>query len=304
MTETERDALPPAVRELYPWAGSYLEVKGGHRLHYLDEGQGPPVVMVHGNPTWSFYYRDLVKELSRDHRCVVPDHIGCGLSDKPDDWGYHIGDHVDNLVALVEHLGLQEATLVVHDWGGAIGYAAAARLKGVFKRFVVMNTAAFLRPLPASLRLLRLPLYGPLVVQGFNGFFKMGWGLATGRKERFTPAVRQGYLFPYGTWRDRKVIMRFIQEIPLEQEHPSRWLIQGLADGLPELRPFPHLIFWGMKDPVFHPGYLEEWRARFPEAEVYTFDDAGHWVLDEVPDRIIPRIRAFLDENPIPASAP
>lgn len=287
-------ALPANIRALYPWEGRFFTTPAGHQLHYLDVGEGPAVVMVHGNPTWSFYFRELVRDLSRDHRCIVVDHIGCGLSEKPREWTYHIADHIENLVALLRSLNLGEASLVVHDWGGAIGYGAAAQLEGLFARFVVLNTGAFLMPLPRSLRLLRLPGVGPAVVQGLNGFFHMGWGMATGRKEKFTADIRAGYRFPYGSWADRKVILRFIQEIPLEEDHPSRHLLATLDAALPRFRPLPHLIFWGTKDPVFHTGYLAEWQRRFPEAEVVRFPEAGHWILDEEPEVMIPRIRAFL----------
>jgi cis-3-alkyl-4-acyloxetan-2-one decarboxylase len=289
--------LSPEVRELYPWEGTYAEVGDGHRMHYLDVGEGPPVVMVHGNPTWSFYYRELIRDLSRDHRCIVPDHIGCGMSDKPADWGYGIADHVDNLALLLQQLDLEDATLVVHDWGGAIGYAAALRHLGTFRRFVVFNTAAFYLPLPFALRALRLPLYGPLMIRALNGFFPMGWKLATVQKQRFTAAVREGYLAPYGSYANRRAILRFIQEIPIEANHPTRALVGELEQGLPQLVKHPHLVCWGLKDPVFHPGYLAAWREWVPGGEFHEYEDAGHWVLDELPDRIVPLVREFLDRN-------
>jgi len=263
-------------------------------MHYLDVGEGPAVVMVHGNPTWSFYYRELVAELSADHRCIVPDHVGCGLSDKPADWGYGIADHVHNLAELLGQLQLRDATLVVHDWGGAIGYAAALQYPEVFQRFVVLNTAAFYLPLPFGLRALRLPLYGPVMIRGLNGFFPMGWHMATVQKQRFTAAVKEGYLAPYGSYAERRAILRFIQEIPIEEDHPTRTLVTELEQGLPQLVGRPHLVCWGLKDPVFHPGYLAAWKEWVPHAEVHEYDDAGHWVMDEVPDRIRPLVRDFL----------
>lgn len=297
MSATPHAQLPPDVRELYPWNGRFILLDGGHRLHYLDVGRGPAVVMVHGNPTWSFYYRDLIRDLSRDHRCIVVDHLGCGLSDKPADGGYHIADHVDNLTRLLLALELEDATLVVHDWGGPIGYATALKLYGLFTRFVVMNTAAFLLPLPRSLRALRLPVWGPVVVRGLNGFFYMGFHMASGRKDRFRGAVKKGYLYPYGSWADRRAILKFIQEIPIEEDHPTRWLLGGLAEGLPRLKDHPHLIYWGMQDPVFHPGYLEEWKRQVPGAEVHELADCGHWVLEEAHEEIVPAVRAFLAQH-------
>ena len=118
-------ALSPRVRELYPWNGKYIKVADGIRMHYLDEGSGETLLMLHGNPTWSFYWRNMVKEFSSEYRCIVPDHIGCGLSDKPQDWPYQLAGHIANLGKLVDHLGLSDITLVVHDWGGAIGVGLA-----------------------------------------------------------------------------------------------------------------------------------------------------------------------------------
>ncbi len=292
-------ALPSAVRELYPWSGHTLPVAGGHQLHFLDEGSGPTLLMVHGNPTWSFYYRNLVKDLSADHRCVVPDHIGCGLSDKPASWGYRVPDHIDNLCALVEALDLRDVTLVVHDWGGAIGYATAIRMPERFRRFVVFNTGAFLLPLPLSLRALRIPGYGHGVVQGLNGFLRLGMRLAVGHADRFQGAVRQGYFAPYGTWAERQVIRRFIEEIPIEKNHPNRALLQTLDERLPALLGHPHLVVWGEKDWIFHPGYLEGWRQRLPDGEFHVFEDCSHWVVEEASERILPLMREFLSRNPM-----
>jgi haloalkane dehalogenase len=291
-------SLSSAVRELYPFQGRTLSVDGG-RLHYLDEGQGEPLLMLHGNPTWSFYYRELVKGLSGSFRCVVPDHIGCGLSDKPQDWSYRIEDHVQNTVQLVEHLDLRDVTLLAHDWGGPIGYASALRTHDRFKRFVVFNTAAFFLPLPRALRAIRLPVLGPLVIRGLNGFQHLGFRTAVGRRERFHGTVREGYMAPYDSWANRIAILRFVQEIPIERNHPSRALLRELEDGLPDLKDRPHLILWGKKDWVFHPGYLESWKERFPDAEVHVFDDVSHWVVEEAPERVLPLLRDFLSRHPL-----
>jgi pimeloyl-ACP methyl ester carboxylesterase len=292
-------ALPAPVRELYPWTGHTITGPDAHAQHFLDEGEGPVLLMLHGNPTWSFYYRELVRNLSADHRCVVPDHIGCGLSDKPADWGYRIPDHVDRLCALIEALDLRDITLVVHDWGGAIGYSAAIRMPERFRRFVVFNTAAFLLPLPAALRALRIPGYGHLMVQGLNGFLHMGMNLAVGHKDRFRGAVKQGYFAPYRSWAERLVIRRFIEEIPIEADHPNRALLQTLDEGLPSLLDHPHLVCWGTQDPVFHTGYLEGWQQRLPDGEFHIFDDCSHWVVEEATERILPLMRDFLGRHPL-----
>lgn len=136
--------LPQSVRDLYPFDSHFLDVDGG-RMHYIDEGDADadPIVCVHGNPTWSFYWRRIAQEFKGTHRVVAMDHIGCGLSDKPQDWPYRLADHRDNLLRLIEHLDLKRVTLVVHDWGGAIGMGVAVRHPERFRRIVVMNTSAF-----------------------------------------------------------------------------------------------------------------------------------------------------------------
>lgn len=265
----------------------------------MDEGEGKPLLMVHGNPTWSFYYRDLVKALSPDYRCVVPDHIGCGLSDKPQDWSYTIADHTRNLVRLVEGLDLRDVTLLVHDWGGPIAYAAALRLPGRFKRFVVFNSAVFFLPLPMALIMLRIPVFGSVLVRGVNAFQRVGFRLAVGHRERFRGAVAAGYMAPYDSWANRIAILRFIQEIPIEPNHPNRRLLEELEAGLPSLAALPHLVVWGKKDWVFHSGYLEGWKQRVPTAEVHELDDVSHWVVEEASERVLPLVRNFLAKHPV-----
>ncbi len=291
---TSAPALPPDVRALYPFASRHLPLASGHRMHYLDEGTGRPLLMLHGNPTWSFYYRHLVLGLRGRYRCVVPDHIGCGLSDKPQRWSYRIAAHTDNVCELVTRLDLRDVTLVVHDWGGPIGYLAALRLPERFRRFVVFNTAVFLLPLPKRLTMMRIPLYGPLVVRGLNGFLRAGLWTSIANPARFTPSVRAGYLFPYDSWAHRVAILRFVQEIPLERGHPNRRLLDDLERQLHLLEDRPHLVIWGLQDRVFHRGFLEGWKQRFPGAEVHAFEDASHWVVDEAPDRIVALMQAFL----------
>jgi haloalkane dehalogenase len=263
-------------------------------MHYVDEGTGPPLLMVHGNPTWSFHYRNLVLGLRDDYRCIVPDHLGCGLSDKPREWSYRIQAHIDNLCQLASRLDLRDATIVVHDWGGPIGYLTALRSIGRFRRFVVFNSAVFFLPLPKLLTALRLPLYGPLLIRSLNGLLRAGFRLAVADPQRITPEVRAGYLLPYDSWGSRLAILRFVQEIPLEQRHPNRELLGLLEQQLPQLVDWPHLVIWGLQDRVFHPGYLAGWRRRFPAAEVHELADASHWVIEDAPERIVALMREFL----------
>ena len=296
----QHSQLPEPVKALYPWHGRFIEVDGNLRMHYLDEGTGEPLLMVHGNPTWSFYWRTLVGPLTDRYRCIVPDHIGCGLSDKPAKWRGHLSDHIDNLAQLIEELDLQDVTLVVHDWGGAIGFGAALKHPSRIKRLVVFNTAVFLAPVPWSIRMCRWRGAGPLLVQGFNGFARVAQFRAIADRSRLQGAVGQGYLAPYNGWEARRAHLRFVRDIPIEPDHPTRRVIEELAARVgPELNHLPALIIWGEQDFVFTNDFLTRWSAMFPSAEVHSLPDAGHYVVEDAHERIVPMVRAFLDRHPL-----
>jgi pimeloyl-ACP methyl ester carboxylesterase len=295
------DELSENVRKHYPWPGRDLMLASGHRLHYLDEGKGEVLLMVHGNPTWSFYYRTLVAGLSDSYRCVVPDHIGSGLSDKPQHWSYRLDDHVANLVELIDKLDLKDITLVVHDWGGAIGFGAAVARPERVARLVVFNTSVFMEELPLSIRLARWRGVGELVVRGFNGFLRAGLIRAIGDRSRMRDGVAEGYAAPYDSYRDRIAHLRFIRDVPVEDGHPTRASIERLTAEVPEhFRDTPTLMLWGDQDFVFTPRFLEKWRELMPKAEVERYPDAAHWVVEDAHERIVPRMRRFLQEHPLP----
>lgn len=261
-----------------------------------------PAVLVHGNPTWSFYFRELIKALRGDHRCVALDHIGCGLSDKPGDDGYDyvLKQHVDDLEALLNHLGVErDVTLVLHDWGGMIGLAWALRRPERIVRIVLFNTAAFLlpraKPLPWRLRLVRRGPLGPLLVRGLNGFVRGAICMAARR--RMPPDVRAAYLGPYNSWRNRIATLRFVQDIPLGPSDRSFEAAKRVDENLHRFADLPMLICWGERDFVFDRHFLDEWRRRFPDATVHTFADAGHYVLEDAADQIVPLVGAFLREG-------
>jgi len=295
--------VPPELAEEYPWTGRWLTVEGGHRLHYLDEGRGEPLLFVHGNPTWSFYWRHLVKGLSDQYRCIVPDHLGCGLSDQPEDWPYTLQAHVDNLVHLVTALDLHDVTLVVHDWGGPIGFGTALQLPDRFKRLVVFNTGVFDGPLPASIKMCCWPVLGPFVVQGLNGFVRAGLLMAIADRKRLRGPTRKGYLLPWRSVASRRTILRFVQDIPLEEDHPTRGFFFAIDAGLPTLADRPMLIVWGEQDFCFTPAYRKEWQKRFPDAEVHPLEHAGHWVVEDAHERIVPLLGDWLARHPLAAEA-
>ncbi len=288
-----------AFRHLYPFESHYLSVNG-RKYHYLDEGRGEPVVMIHGNPTWSFYYRNLVQGLSDSFRAIAPDHIGCGLSEKPSpkQYGYRLENRVDDLERFLDKLELpNRITLIVHDWGGMIGMAYAVRHPRRIRRIVVMNTAAFLKPygkkLPLRLKIMRnLRVFAVPAVLGMNLFARGALIMAPGKK--LAKDVKKGLIAPYNSWKNRIATLKFVQDIPLDQTDPSYALAKETEAKLPLLSHVPMLILWGKRDFVFDESYLSQWKRRFPEAEVHVFEKAGHYILEDEWRNILPIVRKFL----------
>lgn len=291
---------------LYPFEAHYLNLNG-LRYHYLDEGAGDPVVMVHGNPTWSYYYRNAVVALSDCYRTIVPDHIGCGYSDKPDDshYRYTLRQRVDDLESLLDHLALKEnVTLVLHDWGGMIGMAYAIRHPERIKRLVLFNTAAFHLPkekkLPLSLWLVRNTSAGAFSVRYFNTFSRgAAWIGCT--RNRMSRDLRNAYCAPYNTPANRIATLRFVQDIPLNPGDPAYDLVSETQRALEEgqFQHLPTLICWGMKDFVFDHHFLNRWKTYLPQAEIHEFAESGHYVLEDASDAIIPLMQQFLKKHPL-----
>ena len=267
-------------------------------MHYIDEGprDGRPVLMVHGNPTWSFYYRNLVANLSDQYRAIAVDHIGCGLSDKPANWGYRLQDHIDNLVRLIESLDLRNATLVAHDWGGSIGLGALQQLHERFDKIVLFNTAAFPPPyIPFRIRVCRWPLVGKLGLQGINLFAKAAITMATERTDGLPKDVASGLLAPYDSWPNRIATWKFVKDIPLSPQHPTWSVLERIESGLPELASMPIKLIWGMKDWCFRPECLDRFLQHWPDADVTRFSDGGHYIVEDEPESVVSLVREFLD---------
>jgi haloalkane dehalogenase len=289
---------------LYPFTSHFIN-RDGLRYHYLDEGSGDPVLMIHGNPTWSFFFRELVKGLSDRYRVIAPDHIGCGLSEKPDldCYGYRLQNRVDDLYQFVGKLDLKKKlTLVVHDWGGMIGFAVALRQPEKIGRIVVLNTAAFLPPprkrLPLRLQIIRnSDVLAELAVLGCN-LFVLG-ALFMAPHQRLDRAVRTGLAAPYNSWHNRRATLMFVRDIPMSAADPSYAMVRDVDKNLHRLKHLPMLICWGKHDFVFDLDYLEEWRRRFPEAQVHVLPDAGHYLLEDAPKTVLALVKRFLQRHPL-----
>lgn len=294
---------PDDYQHLYPFQSRFLD-RNGLRYHYVDQGKGNPVVMVHGNPTWSFFFRRMITALASSHRAIAPDHMGCGLSDKPADgeYDFRLQSRLDDFSALMDHLDLDRVTLMVHDWGGMIAMAWAVANPHRVARLIITNTAGFFPPgrkrIPLRLRVIRNlgVLATPAVLYG--NLFARG-ALHMAPRKRLPAKVKQGLLAPYNCPKHRLATLRFVQDIPLVPGDPGFSIVDRVDRHLAALAPIPMLILWGRHDFVFDVDYYNEWCRRFPEAEKHLFDDAGHYLFEDVPDRIIELVKDFLTRHPI-----
>jgi pimeloyl-ACP methyl ester carboxylesterase len=283
-----------SMKHLYPFTPRRIEVNG-HHLAVVDEGQGPTVVLLHGNPTWSFLYRHLINALKDNYRVLAVDHLGCGNSDKPQEYPYRLVDHIDNLEGLLEQLDINRASLVMHDWGGAIGMGYATRHPERISALVLCNTAAFRSSkMPLRIRLCRIPFLGPLGVRGANLFARAALHMAVTRP--MDPATRAGYLAPYDSWQHRVAIHRFVEDIPMDPAHPSWPTLLQIEQRLNQFRNTPVLLAWGAKDFCFTTDFLKKWQTLYPQAESVCYDDAGHYLFEDAHHRVEPRILEFLDQ--------
>lgn len=290
--------LPEWLVREYPFAPHGFTTERGARLSYLDEGPRTDhaVVMVHGNPTWSYFYRDLVVALRTHRRCVALDHVGMGLSDKPQKYPYTLAQRIRDLGMLIEHLQLRRVDLVVHDWGGAIGCGWAGRNPGRVGRVVVLNTAAFRsQRIPRRIALCKTGFPGTALVRGFNGFAWPATWMAMSRR-RLTPHEKAAFLFPYGDWSSRVAVDAFVKDIPLGPTHPTYGTLTEVEAGLERLKECPMQIVWGGRDFCFNDSFLKEWASRFPDAGVTRLGDVGHYVLhDGGEDALRPCVRHLLN---------
>jgi len=294
-------SIPPWLRALYPFEPKSFLTTSGARMSFLDEGPraDEAVLMLHGNPTWSFFYRDLVRACSAEGlRCVAPDHIGMGLSDKPESYDYSLATRVADIEALVESLGLKRIHLVVHDWGGAIGFGLATQHPELIGRITILNTAAFLSPrIPRRIRLCRNAIFGEWLVRGLNGFAWPATWMAMHRRA-LSADEKRGFLFPYDSWANRVAVHRFVEDIPLEGDHPTHATLAEIEARLPLLVNKPKLIVWGGRDFCFSDHFLTRWREIYPDARVERLADVGHYVLDDAGDAARLPIRDFLLHGP------
>jgi haloalkane dehalogenase len=301
---------PPSIdakdwRQLYPFASHWADLPGG-RMHYLDEGPeatgdgaASTLLFVHGNPTWSFHWRRLITALKPTHRCVAPDHLGCGLSEKPSRL-LTLDDHINNLCALIGQLRLERVTLVAQDWGGAIGLGAMQQAPQRLERIVLFNTGAFPpRYIPWRIRACRIPVLGRLGVQGANLFSLAALRMTLARRRKLESAVAAGYLAPYDSWANRRAVYGFVDDIPGGPNHPTWKTLAAIERKLPMFADRPIALIWGMRDWCFRPDCLDRFLEAWPRADAHRLADVGHWVVEDAPDDAQAIIEAFLGASKV-----
>lgn len=286
-------AIPATLHAIYPFEPKRFETgRGG--LSYLDEGAGDEaVLMVHGNPTWSFYYRNLVLGLRDRIRCIAADHLGCGLSDKPQNFDYTLGEHIRNLGALIDRLDVKKIHLVVHDWGGPIGLGTMLVRPERLATVTILNTAAFADTrIPWRIRLCRVPAVGEVIVRGFNGFAWPATWMAVSKP--LSEDVKRGYLHPYDSWANRIATHRFVRDIPVTVDAPSAKALREIEARLPLLRERTVQILWGGRDFCFDRHYFDRWTAILPAAQTRYFTASGHYLLEDAGAECLQLIKDFV----------
>jgi len=281
----------------FPFAPHYARIYG-FDMHFVDEGSGEPIVMLHGDPTWGYLYRDFIPPLARHGRCIVPDHMGMGKSDTPQDRSrYHLRQHIANLEALLLSLDLRDITLVLHDWGGPVGLGFATRHPERIKRLVLMNTwASAAWPddfMPRLTRLIRSER-GEAFVLRKNGYLDPALTSATYYPERLTETVMAAYRAPFPTPESRLALLYWSRDIPAHPTDASYAEMRRIEQGLPLLAEKPVLVLWGLRDPIFPLAVLRGWQTHFPHATVREIEDASHFLQEDAPERIVNAIEMFL----------
>ena len=280
----------------FPFEARFVRVAPDLRLHYVEEGGGTPVLLLHGNPTWSFLYRRFIPPLAEaGHRAIAVDHMGFGRSDRPSGHErYTMRTHVENLLAFIRELDLRDLTLVMQDWGGPIGFGAAVEEPDRVARLVIMNTGVGVFPTGTS-----LPFHEPFRQRGLGEMLGLGANLFVEamfggmRRESATPLIAEAYRAPFPDYYSRVPILAFVRDLPIGDEHPTAPYMKEIAERLVALER-PTLVIWGMGDRTFPPTFVDVWRGIYPHAEVLELPDARHYLQEDEPEAITARLVDFL----------
>jgi haloalkane dehalogenase len=285
----------------FPFAPHHHEVNG-FAMHFVDEGSGEPVVLVHGDPTWGYLWRKVIPPLSKHRRCIVPDHMGMGKSGTPrEPYPYRLRHHIANLESLLLRLDLHEVTLVLHDWGGPVGLGFATRHANRIKRLVLMNTWTFAPwpggPFPRLVELIRSERGEKFVLEK-NGYLEPALLGTTHHPENLTKTVLEAYRAPFPTPESRRALLCWSRDIPVSETDPSYTEMKEIEQGLAQFARTPTLLVWGMRDPVLPASVVHRWQRIYPHATTREIADASHFLQEDAPERIIGWIEEFLEANP------
>ena len=290
-------------RELYPFPSQFIELVGGVKMHYVETGaknsnsttDRPTVLCVHGNPTWSFTYRRVLAELDSEARVIAVDHVGCGLSDKPQEYPYSLEQHIANLVQLIVQLDLRRITLLVHDWGGAIGLGAGLRVLDRIESAVILNTAAFPPPyVPMRIAACRIPVLGNWAMRQLNLFALAALRMTLHRLPKLDPQVAAGLIAPYSNWANRVAIAKFVQDIPNSPADATWQLLVNIEQQLTRYDDRRIKLVWGMHDWCFRPECLHRFQQLLPRAQTQELSDVGHYVMEEAANEVLAALRSQL----------
>jgi pimeloyl-ACP methyl ester carboxylesterase len=301
----EEGPLPIGIREQWPWPPHYARVNGW-RMHYVDEGRGDPVVLLHGNPTWGFLYREFVEPLTRaGHRVVIPDMIGFGLSEKPTrEEAHSLDGHIANLTALLRGLDLRRITLVCHDWGGPTGLGFAFSNLDRVAALVVMSTWAWALP-PAEFhtrlfpwRMMHAPLVGPYLLGRHNALATRGIYLSVVDREKFRKRAQQAYEWALPDAASRLLTWTWPRWIPLDTTARALKRFSWLETELAQCR-LPTLIVWGREDDVFDATtFAGRFKQLLPHAEGPHLVTGRHFLQEDSGSEIAALIAGFLARRP------
>jgi len=279
-------------REEYPFSPKTFNSSAG-TVSYLDEGKGTPILLLHGNPAWSFLYRKSIPVLSKEYRCIAPDLLGFGLSDKPEEWSYLPSDHAKIISELIEHLKLKGIVIALNDWGGPIGMSYAVNNPDNVRAFVIQNTWAWsVKGNPHFERFSAVMggFIGRFLITRYNFFVKVVMKMGFGEKRKLTKQIHRQYIMPQNG--NRKGCIVFPKEII----GSSAWL-ESIWEKIPAVKGKPALILWGKKDIAFGKNELVRWQNLFERSTTVQFQEVGHYVQEELGAEFGERAAEFLKKS-------
>ena len=288
-------------RAMFDADHKFVDLPSGARVHYVDEGQGETLLFLHGNPSWSFQWRDLIRGLRGSYRCVALDYPGFGLSEAPAGFGFTPREESLVVEEFVDRLGLRDVTLVMHDWGGPIGLALAGRRPELVRRVVLGSTWAWRTSTGVPRGKFSVVAGGPLgefVQMNFNGFASLA--ITHGIVRALPPDVADVYLRPFRPLGRRGIAAFYPGQITAATE-----FFAEVEAALPRVAGKKALIFWALQDTGFPRGDLARLEETFPNHKTIELPNANHFFFEDAADEMIPQIRAFVSSDPTgPATAP